>query len=132
MVITRKLEDGNCVIMIPNEGIQKAIENLKKKKKLDSFDIGMLEHFEAMNKYFEYVRDIVTDYIINNQKPNYYELIDSYYAVTVDDYIQCYVVKCNIYDGRILSNEISKIINKERNNFDKFVNEYINKEVNNE
>ena len=96
MVITRKLEDGNCVIMIPNEGIQKAIENLKKKKKLDSFDIGMLEHFETMNKYFKYVRDIVTDYIIDKQKPNYYKLIDGYYADTIDDYVQCYIVKCNI------------------------------------
>ena len=127
MVTIRKLEDGNYVIMIPNEGIQKAIENLKKKKKLDSFDIGMLEHFETMNKYFKYVRDIVTDYIIDKQKPNYYKLIDGYYADTVDDYIQCYVVKCNSYDARILGNEISKIINRERKNFDKFGKEYMNR-----
>ena len=127
MVSTRKLEDGNYVIMIPNEGVQKAIENLKKKKKLDNFDIGMLEHFETMNKYFEYVRDIITDYIINHQKPNYYELVDGYYSDTVDDYIQCYVVKCNSYDAKILGNEISKIINRERKNFDKFAKEYMNR-----
>ena len=127
MVITRRLEDGNSVIMIPNEGIQKAIENLKKKKKLNKFDIDMLEHFETMNKYFEYVRDIVTDYIIDKQKPNYYKLIDGYYADTVDDYIQCYVVKCNSYDARILGNEISKVINRERKNFDKFGKEYMNR-----
>ena len=125
MVAIRRLEDGNYVIMIPNEGVQKAIENLKKKEKLDTFDMGMLEHFETMNKYFEYVRDIVTDYIIDSQKPNYYTLLDSYYSDTVDDYVQCYVVKCNSYDVRILGNKISKIINRERKNFDKFAKEYI-------
>ena len=87
--------------------------------------MGMLEHFETMNKYFEYVRDIVTDYIIDSQKPNYYTLLDSYYSDTVDDYVQCYVVKCNSYDVRILGNKISKIINRERKNFDKFAKEYI-------
>ena len=127
MVMIRKMNNGNFMIMIPDEGVKNSMNEIKTKKNIDVFDIGMLDHFNEMNNYYEYVINCVTEYLTNNQRPNYYELIDKCYEIEGVNYIQCYIIKCNSYDAKLIAKKISNLINREK---EKYTQNYLaNKEV---
>ena len=117
MVVTTKMNDGNFMIMVPDEGIKNAMEEIKAKENLDTFDIGMLDHYNEMNNYYEYVITCITEYITKNQRPNYYKLIDIAYHIDGVNYVQCYIIKCNSYDVKIIGKKISNLINRKKEEY---------------
>ena len=117
MIMIRKINNGNFMIMIPDEGIKNSINEIKTKKNIDVFDIGMLDHYNEMNNYYECVINCVTEYLTNNQRPKYYELIDICYEIEDVNYIQCYIIKCNSYDAKLIGKKISNLINRKKEKY---------------
>lgn len=114
MLICRKVENNIYEIIIPDEGVHQAKEEINlddAMANIDNYTLGLYDYLSRLTRYYREMILEINNSLINNSSSLKYELLEMYEDKQDNNLLIVFKVKCNIKTVNKLIDKIKKLIN---------------------